>query len=60
MERDEYYLVGWYDSLEGGEELTEDTEVLGDITYYARWIKATYTITFRDNIPLTISYDRNY
>lgn len=60
VERDEYYLVGWYDSLEGGEELTEDTEVLEDITYYARWIKATYTITFRDNIPLTISYDRNY
>lgn len=60
VERDEYYLVGWYDNIEGGEELTEDTEVLGDKTYYARWIKATYTITFRDNIPLTISYDRNY
>ena len=55
-----YYLVGWYDSLEDGNLLTEDTELEQDTTYYAIWMKDTYTITYRDNIPVTIDYDRNY
>ncbi len=58
--RDGYYLVGWYDSLENGNELTEDTCVVEDTTYHAIWMKNTYTVTFRDNIPLTITYDKNY
>lgn len=61
--REGYYLVGWYDSPDEDdepEELTEYTEVQGDVTYYAIWRKVTYTVTFRDNIPITVNYDRNY
>ena len=32
-----YALVGWYTAAEGGEEVTEDTVVDEDVTYYAHW-----------------------
>lgn len=45
-----YYLLGWYDNLEGGTQLTEDTEATSNVTYYAKWTPNKYTVTFNPNI----------
>ena len=35
--RDGYMFVGWFTAAEGGEEVTSDTVVTGDMTLYAHW-----------------------
>ena len=32
-----YYFAGWYDALEGGNEITSETAITQDMTLYARW-----------------------
>lgn len=32
-----YYFVGWYNALEGGNEITSETAITQDMTLYARW-----------------------
>ena len=36
--RTNYVFDGWYTLAEGGEEITENTIINNDITYYAHWI----------------------
>ena len=40
---------GWYDAKEGGNQVTADTAVSGDMTVYAHWKTNTVTITFDAN-----------
>ena len=35
--RENYAFEGWFTAREGGDEVTEDTVISGDTTYYARW-----------------------
>lgn len=53
-----FVFAGWQI---GGtdEEFTSETDVVDDITCHAKWSE-NVTVTFRDNIPVTISYDRNF
>lgn len=44
-----YAFVGWFTAATGGEEVTPDTVVTGDVTYYARWQANAYTVTFHAN-----------
>ena len=52
-------LGGWIDSH--GDFITEGTKILEDATFHATWVEQdnTTTITFRDNIPVTITYESN-
>lgn len=36
--RNRYTFIGWFTEQDGGEKITEDTIITGDITYYAHWI----------------------
>ena len=49
--REGYLFDGWYTAEDGGEEITEDFEVSGDITTYARWVE--------EPDEFTVSYDAN-
>ena len=35
--RENYAFEGWFTARENGDEVTEDTVISGDTTYYARW-----------------------
>lgn len=44
--RADYILEGWYTQRDGnGEKLTTETEITGNVTYYANWIPFTTTGT---------------
>lgn len=44
--RSDYILEGWYTERDGkGEKLTNETEITGNVTYYANWIPFTTTGT---------------
>ena len=49
--RDGYVFDGWYTAETGGEAITEDFEVSGDITVYAHWIEepGEFTVSFDAN-----------
>lgn len=40
---------GWFTSLNGGTQVTADTVVSGDVTYYAHWTPRPLTVTFNAN-----------
>lgn len=43
-ERDGYRFTGWYTGVSSGKKYTEDTQIYGDVTLYARWkVKSTYS-----------------
>ena len=42
-------FLGWYDQVEGGEQLTSQTPIVGDALYYAHWRINQYTATFDAN-----------
>ena len=43
-------LTGWFTASDGGEQVSSDTEVTGDVTYYAHWEAVpTRTVTFDAN-----------
>ncbi len=46
--REHYTLLGWFDDPTGGNQITENTLVSGDDTYYAHWVE-NITITFNAN-----------
>lgn len=54
-----FVLGGWIDSH--GDFITEGTKILEDATFSATWVARDNitTITFRDNIPVTITYESN-
>ena len=39
--KDGYVFQGWYTAAEGGQQITEDHVVEGDMTLYAHWAEAT-------------------
>ncbi|MBQ4198704.1 MAG: leucine-rich repeat protein, partial [Kiritimatiellae bacterium] len=41
-------FLGWYTAEEGGEAVTADTVVTGDVTYYARWVSLGELNSFTD------------
>ncbi len=43
--RQGYNFIGWFTALTGGFEVSSQTQVLQDVTYYARWSAVTYAIT---------------
>lgn len=47
--RSGYTFNGWYTAVNNGPKISENTEVKGDITYYAHWTLNTYTITYNLN-----------
>ena len=49
MSRDLYRFDGWYTLPEGGERVTGETGITGDITVYARWKPMEFTLTFDAN-----------
>ncbi len=46
VERNGYVFEGWFTSRDGGEAVTADTIVEGEMTIYARWKADTVTVTF--------------
>ena len=44
--RADYKFLGWFDAVEGGNQLTTATSIKSDMTVYARWEKIEYNITF--------------
>ena len=45
-----YTLAGWFTAKSGGTQVTAETKVSKDVTYYARWTaKPKYTVTFNAN-----------
>lgn len=46
--RNGYLFKGWYTLADGGDEVTENTIITEDITFYAHWAKAV-KITFNPN-----------
>ncbi|MBQ9493831.1 MAG: InlB B-repeat-containing protein [Oscillibacter sp.] len=63
--KDHYQFDGWF--TEDGQQITSASDVIpGDQTLYARWVEATYTVTF---LPLggtvnpsskTVTYGKQY
>ena len=49
--REYYTFSGWYTAPTGGTNVTETTKIssLNNVTLYAHWIEATYTITIDHN-----------
>lgn len=44
-----YIFDGWYTSADGGEKVTIDTIVTGEVTYYAHWTNIKYLIKYNPN-----------
>ena len=42
-------FVGWFTDEEGGEQVTPETVVTGNVTYYARWTPLLWQVTFDAN-----------
>lgn len=67
-ERPGYTFQGWYTATEGGELMTNETEVAieADQTLYAIWTVNDYTVTFDamggevDTASKTVTYGENY
>ena len=43
-----YHFIGWYTSADGGDKVTESTEITSDMTLYAHWVRI-YWIHFYAN-----------
>lgn len=55
-----YVFAGWFTTKTGGEAISPDTTITENRTYYAHWVNDSRTmITFRDNIPITVTFDNN-
>jgi uncharacterized repeat protein (TIGR02543 family) len=44
-----YDFDGWWTEVTGGTKILDSTTVSDDVTYYAHWIRLTYTATFDAN-----------
>ncbi len=53
-EREGYIFEGWFTEAEGGTQISSDTQVTSDKTYYAHWSKSVAVATITpDSITLT-------
>ena len=46
--RDGYFFLGWFTAAEGGDEVTAETVVTGDVTLYAHWTESPFYATGGD------------
>ncbi len=52
--KDGYLFDGWYTNATGGEKITSDTKIIGNITYYAHYTKSLALATISpESITLT-------
>ena len=49
LTRDHYAFLGWFTAAEGGEQISAETQVTQNATYYAHWAIDTFTVTFAKN-----------
>ena len=49
LAREHYTFDGWFTAAEGGEQISADTQVTQNATYYAHWTIDTFTVTFAKN-----------
>ena len=47
--RDGHTLAGWFTDANGGTQISENTIVTNDVTYYAQWEPISYTVAFNAN-----------
>ena len=47
--REHHSFAGWFTEATGGEEISSDTIITGDTTYYAHWNTQYVTVTFDPN-----------
>ena len=47
--KDGYTFAGWWTTANGGTQLTAETTISADVTYYAHYTKASYTLTWNAN-----------
>ena len=47
--KDGYIFAGWWTTANGGTQLTAETTISADITYYAHYTKASFTLTWDAN-----------
>ncbi len=55
LSRNGYAMTGWYTAATGGEKLTPNTVISGNVTYYAQWAETPFT--FSGTTPWTIEAD---
>lgn len=53
-----YVFLGWFTAREGGDNITSETIVSGDATYYAHWIVSPYV--FRGDADWTAELDGSW
>ena len=56
-----YRFLGWFTAAEGGDAVTAETVVTGDMTLYAHWGEIVYTYNYIDNGDGTVTlalYDK--
>ena len=51
-----YSFDGWYTAAEGGDEVDISTLTKSDVTVYAHWAKASYTVSFNYNYGANETY----
>ena len=44
--REGFEFDGWFTAAKGGKEISADTVVTADVTYYAHWMAKSYTVKF--------------
>ncbi len=49
LAREHYTFLGWFTAAEGGEQISAETQVAQNATYYAHWAIDTFTVTFAKN-----------
>ena len=47
--KDGYIFAGWWTTVNGGTQLTAETTISANITYYAHYTKASFTLTWDAN-----------
>lgn len=57
--RNGYKLDGWYTTSSGGTKLTTSTKITNNITYYAHWIKNSFSITVSSVSNGTVTISKN-
>ena len=61
--KDHFTFGGWYtENVNWTEQVTTQTIITGDVTFYAKWIPDTHTISFDTNggTPAPSSYTKEY
>ena len=53
-----YDFLGWFTAVEGGDEVTADTVVTGNMTVYAQWEEIAYTYNYIDNGDGTVTLSK--